>query len=469
MTLVELHGGEWSPRWSVLIAILDPGPGRDHEPAAGREPRRGQPAGAAGADELMDQLHSACVAPGVAPVLAGSTESSLSFLSRRGSAVSPTPDKRVVTPQRRAPSRESIYPATGGAAPSWTFAGTPSSTRELLTGVERRLRPATRRPACRSSGTSPTCGGAASPTTPLADPAERRRRGQDGPGHGRVRVVARERPATDARGRRSPSPTRPPSASSPRARTDGGEPAMRLKRLAAERCARTRAVRDDRRRRRDRVVTILVGGRRWPRPTATSPDPARPRPQARLRGGPGRDRRLLLPPQQRHRLLGQVHLGADAQRRQPEGSTAKRRSVPGSTDASYAIELIPATGQTRLQHREPGRRRCSSRAARTPARSASARPATRANDRSSRSSPPSSARASSTTSTSPSSRPPTRSPTVRTRRRARRRLRAVHASSVARAATSQPIPDSGGQYCDMIVVRHRRRHRRARCTPTTRC
>ena len=29
-----------------------------------------------------------------------------------------------------------------------------------------------------------------------------------------------------------------------------------------------------------------------------------------------------------------------------QGSTAKRRSVPGSTEAEYAIELIPATGQS---------------------------------------------------------------------------------------------------------------------------
>lgn len=83
---------------------------------------------------MMDALHSGCVSQGVAPVLAGSGDSSISFLSKTGSAVSPTPDQHVVT-LSGSTLTESIYPATGGAAPTWTFSGTPSSTRELLTGV----------------------------------------------------------------------------------------------------------------------------------------------------------------------------------------------------------------------------------------------------------------------------------------------------------------------------------------------
>ena len=83
---------------------------------------------------ILDALHSWCVSRGVAPVLAGSGNSSMSFLSRSGSAVSPTPDKHVVTLSGTTLS-ESVYPATGGAAPSWTFSPTPSSTRQLLTGV----------------------------------------------------------------------------------------------------------------------------------------------------------------------------------------------------------------------------------------------------------------------------------------------------------------------------------------------
>jgi hypothetical protein len=83
---------------------------------------------------LMDRLHSGCVSQGVAPVLAGSSDSSMSLLSKSGSAVSPTPNKHVITLSGSTLS-ESIYPATGGAAPTWTFSGTPDSTRVLLTGV----------------------------------------------------------------------------------------------------------------------------------------------------------------------------------------------------------------------------------------------------------------------------------------------------------------------------------------------
>jgi hypothetical protein len=83
---------------------------------------------------LVDRLHSGCVSQGVAPVLAGSGDSELQFISKSGSAVSPTPDKHVITLTGTTLS-ESIYPASGGAAPTWTFSPTPSSARQLLTGV----------------------------------------------------------------------------------------------------------------------------------------------------------------------------------------------------------------------------------------------------------------------------------------------------------------------------------------------
>ena len=83
---------------------------------------------------IVDNLHSGCVAPRVAPVLAGSTGTSMSFVSKSGSAVSPTPDKRVVTLSGTTLT-ESIYPATSGAAPSWNYSATSSSTQTLLTDV----------------------------------------------------------------------------------------------------------------------------------------------------------------------------------------------------------------------------------------------------------------------------------------------------------------------------------------------
>jgi prepilin-type N-terminal cleavage/methylation domain-containing protein len=83
---------------------------------------------------IIAELHSACVAPRVVPVLAGSTGTSISFLSKSGSSVSPTPDKRVLTLTGSTLS-ESIYPAISGAPPSWTFSTTATSTSQVLTDV----------------------------------------------------------------------------------------------------------------------------------------------------------------------------------------------------------------------------------------------------------------------------------------------------------------------------------------------
>ena len=84
---------------------------------------------------VMDELHSACVAPGVAPLLEGSTPNSLSFLHKTGSDVSPTPDRRVISLSDNTLS-ESVYAGVGGSGPDdWTFSTTPS-TRVLLAGVE---------------------------------------------------------------------------------------------------------------------------------------------------------------------------------------------------------------------------------------------------------------------------------------------------------------------------------------------
>ena len=83
---------------------------------------------------LLDRLHSACVAPGIAPILAGSSSSTIQFLSQPGSAVSPTPSKYVVALSGTQLTEQRFAP-TGGAPPTWTFSGVPSSTRQLLTGV----------------------------------------------------------------------------------------------------------------------------------------------------------------------------------------------------------------------------------------------------------------------------------------------------------------------------------------------
>jgi hypothetical protein len=97
--------------------------------------QRGRPVMA----RIVSELHSACVAPRIIPVIGdgtanGSTATRISFLSKSGYEVTPTPDKHVITLTGTTLS-ESVYPATSGAAPSWTFSGTPSSTTQLLTNV----------------------------------------------------------------------------------------------------------------------------------------------------------------------------------------------------------------------------------------------------------------------------------------------------------------------------------------------
>lgn len=86
-------------------------------------------------ERLMDELHSTCLVRGAVPVIAGSTDSELRFIHQTGSAVSPTPDQRVVTLVDETLS-ESAYPLSGGSTPAdWAFATTPNETRQLLTKV----------------------------------------------------------------------------------------------------------------------------------------------------------------------------------------------------------------------------------------------------------------------------------------------------------------------------------------------
>jgi hypothetical protein len=84
---------------------------------------------------LTNQLHSACVAPEIAPVRPGSTGNSLKFVHQTGSAVSPTPILTVVS-YANGTLTQSDYSWTSGASPNWVFdEKNPTSTRILLTKV----------------------------------------------------------------------------------------------------------------------------------------------------------------------------------------------------------------------------------------------------------------------------------------------------------------------------------------------
>lgn len=83
---------------------------------------------------IMDGLRSACVAPRVAPIAPGSTSTSMTYVSKSGSSVTPVPDRRVLTLSGTTVN-EAVYPATGGVPPSWTFSSTPSSNTMVINNV----------------------------------------------------------------------------------------------------------------------------------------------------------------------------------------------------------------------------------------------------------------------------------------------------------------------------------------------
>lgn len=83
---------------------------------------------------VIDQLHSACIAPKVPPVQKESTSTVLRFVHAAGAAVSPTPVLSVISLSGETLT-QSDYALKEGAAPSWVFASTPSSTTQLMTHV----------------------------------------------------------------------------------------------------------------------------------------------------------------------------------------------------------------------------------------------------------------------------------------------------------------------------------------------
>lgn len=93
-------------------------------------------------ETLENELHSACLANGLAPVQATSDGNTLIFISQYGStataakAASPTPvEHKVAYSPTNGTLTDYVYPATGGGAPNWTFSSTASSQTQLLAHV----------------------------------------------------------------------------------------------------------------------------------------------------------------------------------------------------------------------------------------------------------------------------------------------------------------------------------------------
>ncbi len=85
---------------------------------------------------IASQLQSSCVADGVIPIQAGSTGTSLRFISKWGAAATIVPELHVIA-VTGGNLVDSTFPRTGGTSPNWTFSATPSQTRTLVEGVSQ--------------------------------------------------------------------------------------------------------------------------------------------------------------------------------------------------------------------------------------------------------------------------------------------------------------------------------------------
>ncbi len=83
--------------------------------------------------KIMEELHTACVTPEVAPIKAESNGTVLRFIHQTGSAVSPTPIWSVVSLSNGKLSQQD-YSVTG-TAPNWAPSTELGPSRTLLTGV----------------------------------------------------------------------------------------------------------------------------------------------------------------------------------------------------------------------------------------------------------------------------------------------------------------------------------------------
>jgi Tfp pilus assembly protein PilW len=83
---------------------------------------------------IIEQLHSACILPEIAPIQEKSTGTSLRFVHQTGSGVALTPILSVIT-LSGGTLKEFDYKATAGPLPAWAFETSAYQTRTLLTKV----------------------------------------------------------------------------------------------------------------------------------------------------------------------------------------------------------------------------------------------------------------------------------------------------------------------------------------------
>lgn len=80
---------------------------------------------------IIDELHSSCISPGLAPIQTGSGPYSMTFIYSTKNGVTPEPSKLTISLTSGIIS-ESVYTYSSGSAPTWTFSATPATTRLMV-------------------------------------------------------------------------------------------------------------------------------------------------------------------------------------------------------------------------------------------------------------------------------------------------------------------------------------------------
>lgn len=114
---------------------------------------------------IVDQLHSACIAPKAPPIRTGSTETELRFVHATGGAVVPTPVLTKITYENGALAQRD-YAWQSGTAPNWVF-NEVTPVRSVL--LHDRIAPLTGRPIFAYYGH--VSGGVATTAFPAAPPS----------------------------------------------------------------------------------------------------------------------------------------------------------------------------------------------------------------------------------------------------------------------------------------------------------
>jgi len=83
-------------------------------------------------ETIESRLRSSCVGENVTPIQSGSTDTSITFLSKYGSGASLMPDKHTISLNTSTGLlTDTAFPATGGTSPNWTFSATGTTTTLL--------------------------------------------------------------------------------------------------------------------------------------------------------------------------------------------------------------------------------------------------------------------------------------------------------------------------------------------------